>query len=199
MYHAPGVQVVAQVPVGYVKSEDGRIELDPDRRVQGAVRLVFEKVVELGSVRQAYQWHLHQDLAFPARRHGPGGWRTAWGRPRYSAFHRLVTIPIYGGAYAYGRTEAVVRYRGDRAVRATARRPRPEQLEIVERYTPAERFRLIVKPGMTGPMQVYGRGHLTFEERLAVERDYIENLSLARDVRLLALTVTPVFTGRGAS
>jgi lipopolysaccharide/colanic/teichoic acid biosynthesis glycosyltransferase len=52
---------------------------------------------------------------------------------------------------------------------------------------------------MTGPMQVYGRGHLTFEERLAVERDYIENLSLARDVRFLALTVTPVFTGRGAS
>jgi exopolysaccharide biosynthesis polyprenyl glycosylphosphotransferase len=76
--------------------------------------------------------------------------------------------------------------------------PRPEQLEIVQKYSPAERFRLIVKPGMTGPMQVYGRGHLTFEERLAAERDYIENLSLARDVRLLALTVTPVFTGRGA-
>jgi exopolysaccharide biosynthesis polyprenyl glycosylphosphotransferase len=77
--------------------------------------------------------------------------------------------------------------------------PRPEQVEIVERYTRSERFRLIVKPGVTGPMQVYGRGHLTFEERLALERDYIENLSLARDIRLLALTVKPVVTGRGAS
>jgi lipopolysaccharide/colanic/teichoic acid biosynthesis glycosyltransferase len=76
--------------------------------------------------------------------------------------------------------------------------PRPEQVEIVEKYTPSERSRLVVKPGITGPMQVYGRGQLTFEERLAVERDYIENLSLARDARLLALTVTPVFTGRGA-
>jgi lipopolysaccharide/colanic/teichoic acid biosynthesis glycosyltransferase len=51
---------------------------------------------------------------------------------------------------------------------------------------------------MTGPMQVYGRGYLTFEERLAVERDYIENLSLGRDARLLTLTIAAVFTGRGA-
>jgi exopolysaccharide biosynthesis polyprenyl glycosylphosphotransferase len=76
--------------------------------------------------------------------------------------------------------------------------PRPEQVELVERYTPEQLFRLAVKPGMTGPMQVYGRGRLSFEERLAVERDYIENLSLARDLRILALTVGPVLTGRGA-
>jgi exopolysaccharide biosynthesis polyprenyl glycosylphosphotransferase len=76
--------------------------------------------------------------------------------------------------------------------------PRPEQVELVERYSPDQRFRLAVKPGLTGPMQVYGRGQLTFEERLAVERDYIENLSLARDLRILALTVTPLVTGRGA-
>ena len=47
-------------------------------------------------------------------------------------------------------------------------------------------------------MQVYGRGELTLEERIAVERDYIENLSLGRDLRILAMTVAPVFTGRGA-
>jgi exopolysaccharide biosynthesis polyprenyl glycosylphosphotransferase len=76
--------------------------------------------------------------------------------------------------------------------------PRPEQVELVERYTPDQRFRLAVKPGLTGPMQVYGRGQLTFEERLAVEREYVENLSLARDLRILALTAAPVLTGRGA-
>jgi exopolysaccharide biosynthesis polyprenyl glycosylphosphotransferase len=76
--------------------------------------------------------------------------------------------------------------------------PRPEQVELVERYEERDRFRLAVKPGMTGPMQVYGRGYLTFEERLAVERDYIENLSLGRDARLLTLTIAAVFTGRGA-
>jgi exopolysaccharide biosynthesis polyprenyl glycosylphosphotransferase len=76
--------------------------------------------------------------------------------------------------------------------------PRPEQLELVERYRPEHRFRLAVKPGMTGPMQVYGRGELTFEERLAVEREYIENLSLGRDFRILALTFAAVISGRGA-
>jgi lipopolysaccharide/colanic/teichoic acid biosynthesis glycosyltransferase len=47
-------------------------------------------------------------------------------------------------------------------------------------------------------MQVFGRGELTFDERLAVEREYIENLSIGRDLRLLAMTVRAVATGRGA-
>ena len=44
---------------------------------------------------------------------------------------------------------------------------------------------------MTGPMQVFGRGDLTFDERLAVEREYIENVSLGRDLRILLLTLPP--------
>jgi exopolysaccharide biosynthesis polyprenyl glycosylphosphotransferase len=76
--------------------------------------------------------------------------------------------------------------------------PRPEAMEFVERYGPDQRFRLAVKPGMTGPMQVYGRGHLRFDERLAVEREYVDNLSVSRDLRILALTAAAVFSGRGA-
>jgi exopolysaccharide biosynthesis polyprenyl glycosylphosphotransferase len=76
--------------------------------------------------------------------------------------------------------------------------PRPEQVEVVEHYTPEQRFRLSVKPGLTGPMQVYGRGALRFDERLAVERDYIENVSVGRDLRILALTIAPVLWRRGA-
>ena len=51
---------------------------------------------------------------------------------------------------------------------------------------------LQVKPGITGPMQVYGRGELTFDERLAVEREYVENLSLARDIRIASMTLPAV-------
>jgi exopolysaccharide biosynthesis polyprenyl glycosylphosphotransferase len=76
--------------------------------------------------------------------------------------------------------------------------PRPEQIELVERYSDEHLVRLAVKPGLTGPMQVYGRGQLTFEERLAVEREYIENISVARDLHILALTVGSVVNGRGA-
>ena len=76
--------------------------------------------------------------------------------------------------------------------------PRPEQLELVERYSPEHRFRLAVKPGLTGPMQIHGRAELTFEERLAVELDYVENLSIGRDIRILALTPISVIRGTGA-
>lgn len=77
--------------------------------------------------------------------------------------------------------------------------PRPEQVEIVDLYSHEHQFRLKVKPGLTGPMQVYGRGALSFEERLSVEREYVENLSIARDLRLIGLTIVPLLTGRGAS
>jgi exopolysaccharide biosynthesis polyprenyl glycosylphosphotransferase len=76
--------------------------------------------------------------------------------------------------------------------------PRPEQIELVERYAPEHLFRISVKPGLTGPMQVYGRGQLKFEERLAVEREYIENLSFGRDLRILAMTVGVVSGRKGA-
>jgi len=76
--------------------------------------------------------------------------------------------------------------------------PRPEQLDLVERYAPEHQFRLQVKPGITGPMQVYGRGELTFDERLAVEREYVENLSLVRDMRILLMTLPAVLGRRGA-
>jgi len=68
----------------------------------------------------------------------------------------------------------------------------------VERYAPEHRFRLLVKPGLTGPMQVCGRGQLTFDERLAVEREYVESISIGRDLRILVLTIAPVISGRGA-
>jgi exopolysaccharide biosynthesis polyprenyl glycosylphosphotransferase len=76
--------------------------------------------------------------------------------------------------------------------------PRPELLDIVERYTPEHEFRLHVKPGITGPWQVFGRSDLTFDEVLAVEREYVENLSLARDVRIVLMTLPAVLGKRGA-
>jgi lipopolysaccharide/colanic/teichoic acid biosynthesis glycosyltransferase len=76
--------------------------------------------------------------------------------------------------------------------------PRPEDVRLVERYDDRARIKLEMRPGMTGPMQVYGRGNLTFHERLAVEREYIENHSLAKDVMILLRTASVVVGGYGA-
>jgi lipopolysaccharide/colanic/teichoic acid biosynthesis glycosyltransferase/glycosyltransferase involved in cell wall biosynthesis len=76
--------------------------------------------------------------------------------------------------------------------------PRPEEAAIVARYTDDQRRRLMVKPGMTGPMQVNGRGDLSFEARLALELDYIERYSLRRDLSILWRTLPAVLRGDGA-
>ncbi|MGB7589467.1 MAG: sugar transferase [Solirubrobacterales bacterium] len=76
--------------------------------------------------------------------------------------------------------------------------PRPEEEAVVALYDERQRSRLAVKPGLTGPMQVYGRGDLTFEERLAMERDYLDNLSVAGDLAILLRTPRAIIRGDGA-
>jgi exopolysaccharide biosynthesis polyprenyl glycosylphosphotransferase len=76
--------------------------------------------------------------------------------------------------------------------------PRPEEESVVALYDERQRGRLAVKPGMTGPMQVYGRSDLTFEERLAMERDYLDNLSLLTDLAILLRTPRAIVRGDGA-
>ena len=76
--------------------------------------------------------------------------------------------------------------------------PRPEEESVVALYDERQRTRLLVKPGITGPMQVYGRSDLTFEERLAMERDYLDNLSLLTDLAILLRTPRAMIHGEGA-
>ncbi len=76
--------------------------------------------------------------------------------------------------------------------------PRPEEEAVVALYDERQRARLAIKPGLTGPMQVYGRGDLTFEERLAMERDYLDNLSIAGDLAILLRTPRAIVRGEGA-
>ena len=127
-------EFVANLPVGYLKGEDGRIEQDPDQRVQEAIRLVFRKFVELGTVRQLLLWFLEEGLSLPVRRWNGRRWETIWKRPRYTTVRSMLVNPIYGGAYAYGRTEVVARYRDGVPVKEIRTRARAHWLALLPNH-----------------------------------------------------------------
>jgi lipopolysaccharide/colanic/teichoic acid biosynthesis glycosyltransferase len=77
--------------------------------------------------------------------------------------------------------------------------PRPLMMRYLERYTPEQARRHDVRPGITGWAQVHGRNALGWSGRLALDVWYVDNWSLALDVRILLLTVGTVLSRRGIS
>jgi lipopolysaccharide/colanic/teichoic acid biosynthesis glycosyltransferase len=75
--------------------------------------------------------------------------------------------------------------------------PRPTLPAQVAQYTPRQRGRLRIKPGMTGWAQVNGRASLPWSERIELDLYYIEHRSLTFDARILWRTVTMVLGGSG--
>ncbi len=75
--------------------------------------------------------------------------------------------------------------------------PRPTLAYQVAEYTPRQRGRLSVRPGLTGLAQVSGRNSLTWPERIELDLQYIEGYSLALDARILLKTVKAVVYPEG--
>ena len=124
-------ELIVVPPVGYVQGEEGVYEKDPDRRVQQAIRQVFEKFLELGSVRQVLFWFVENDLQLPTQHYGIKGWRIRWRRPNYAAVYRVLTHPIYAGAYVYGMTQTQTVWDHGRPRKITRFRPREKWLSLL--------------------------------------------------------------------
>ena len=137
-------ELLQAAPVGYIKTEDQRLEKDPDLRVQQAILLVFRKFMELGTVRQTLMWFLEHGLQVPAQN---ARGETFWKRPVYRSMHRMLTSPIYGGAYTYGKTEHLVCYDGGKPRYLCRRKPREQWLALIpgahEGYVSWEEFERI--------------------------------------------------------
>ena len=76
--------------------------------------------------------------------------------------------------------------------------PRPEEVQVVQHYQLWHRKRLSIKPGITGPMQVSGRGELSLDERIKLELMYISQYSILEDIKYLLKTIPAVCRARGA-
>jgi lipopolysaccharide/colanic/teichoic acid biosynthesis glycosyltransferase len=77
--------------------------------------------------------------------------------------------------------------------------PRPTIPAQVDLYTPRQRRRLEVRPGLTGWAQVNGRAAVSWEERIELDVWYVEHRSAALDLRILARTAALLLSGRGLS
>jgi lipopolysaccharide/colanic/teichoic acid biosynthesis glycosyltransferase len=73
--------------------------------------------------------------------------------------------------------------------------PRPTLAYQVERYTPRQRRRLDVKPGITGWAQIHGRARLPWDERIELDVWYVEHRSPWLDLKILARTPGALFAG----
>jgi lipopolysaccharide/colanic/teichoic acid biosynthesis glycosyltransferase len=76
--------------------------------------------------------------------------------------------------------------------------PRPELIEIVNRYAPWQHQRHLVRPGLTGWWQVQGRSDLPMHEHTELDIYYIDNLSFAFDMLILLRTIRIVLLTCGA-
>jgi DNA invertase Pin-like site-specific DNA recombinase len=91
------------LPVGFVWGDgDGEVQFHPDEAVTRAVRSVFERFAEFGSVRRVWLWFLSEGLSFPLRSHHGADIR--WVPPSYHTIHQVLANPVYAGAYAYGKS-----------------------------------------------------------------------------------------------
>jgi lipopolysaccharide/colanic/teichoic acid biosynthesis glycosyltransferase len=77
--------------------------------------------------------------------------------------------------------------------------PRPLLVEYLDQYTPDEKRRHLMRPGITGWAVVNGRNMLQFRDRLALDVWYVNHWSLVLDLRILARTVVQVLRREGVS
>ncbi len=91
------------LPVGFVWGEqDGEVRFHPDEEVVRAIRNVFERFAELGSIRRVWLWFRDEGLQFPVRLRS--GDDVRWIPPSYSSIVQVLRNPVYAGAYAFGKS-----------------------------------------------------------------------------------------------
>jgi DNA invertase Pin-like site-specific DNA recombinase len=125
------------LPVGFCWNAQGKMEKDPDQRVQQAIELVFRKMMELGSVRQVLVWFRKENLSLPVLSRHPDDPKLVWKLPVYRTVWAILTNPLYGGAYAYGRREVRMQIVEGRARKSKGhRKPRSEWSVLIREHHP---------------------------------------------------------------
>ncbi len=153
------------LPAGLCWTEDGKVELDPDRRVQQAVKMVFEKFVEMGSVRQVLMWLREEKLSLPRikdNKNSTPNRRIIWRPADYRNVLKFIRNPVYAGAYVFGRTEARTRVVDGKAHRNHGHEK------------PRERWTVLIKD--------HHSGYISFEQYERNQQTLLENTHMKQSM-----------------
>lgn len=115
-----------EVPVGFVRGKDGRIDKTPDRQVQQAIEMVFTQFRQLGSARQTLIWLRDEQLTLPHALPGSAGQEVNWRTASLSRVRQILCNPCYAGTFAFGRTGTKTIITEDRIRHSASRRYRPQ-------------------------------------------------------------------------
>ncbi len=107
-------ELYLSIPAAFIKTQDNRLEKNPDRRIQEAIDLVFTKFRQYGTMRSVYKWFLQAKVEVPVVSNGRGPQTIEWRLPSTNTIIKILDNPIYAGAYAYGRTKTEVRFEDGR-------------------------------------------------------------------------------------
>ncbi|MBX7135138.1 MAG: recombinase family protein [Fimbriimonadaceae bacterium] len=117
--------------VGFIRTEDHRIEKIADRQVQEALTGVFRKFRELGSARQTGLWYSQEGLRLPEVIPGTGGREIEWHLPGRHRILQILKNPCYAGAFAWGRTQTRTVVENGRAHRKGRRKCPQEKWKVL--------------------------------------------------------------------
>ena len=121
-------QLYASVPTGYLREGDG-LRKDPDPQVRHAIGRVFELFREVGTARQVVQALREEGTQLPSQKHNRRP--LAWSAASYTRVYKVLTNPLMGGAYAWGRQRTEVHLDANGQPRKKVRRLPPEQWRVL--------------------------------------------------------------------
>jgi DNA invertase Pin-like site-specific DNA recombinase len=119
-----------RLPPGFTHDPDGRVALDPDRRVREAIELIFRKFGELWSARQVFMWLHDNRVMVPVNQWGGGSQELRWKLPSLSFIQDVLRNPFYAGAYVFGRRPVETNLANGSLVKRTGTPRDPEQCRV---------------------------------------------------------------------
>jgi DNA invertase Pin-like site-specific DNA recombinase len=139
-------EIISHPPIGYVKSPNGELAMDPDAQVQTVMRILFDQFDRIGTVSGLLRYLVGEGIHIPVRPHyGEERGQLVWRRPNRITLQTLLRHPVYAGFYRWGHRSVDPRKKvpGRRNTGRTVRPPSQCLVLLPDRcpaYISPERF-----------------------------------------------------------